>query len=165
MNAEKIDMVTEVINGTLRDLSKPWAKPFRWVETWAGVSRYKQLLIVVIGVSFLLLLVWGKTAMVISNVIGFVFPAYMTIALMMSSRKPESHAKSVAMAINKWLAYWPAFAAILIVEQHFGFILRFVPFYLLFKTLFLVWCTTPFKNNGVAILHSKPSPHLEKYYD
>ncbi|VVC29250.1 TB2/DP1/HVA22-related protein [Cinara cedri] len=164
MNAEKVDMVTEVINDTLRDLLKPWNKPFRWVETRAGVSRYKQLLIMVIGVSFLLLFVWVKTAMVISNVIGFAFPAYMTIALMMLPRKPESYAKSSAVAINKWLVYWPAFVAIMIVEQHLGFILRFVPFYLLFKTLFLVWCTAPFKN-GVAIQHTKQSPHLEKYYD
>lgn len=165
MEAEKINMVMEVIDGTLRDPSKPWDKPFGWMEDRTGVSRFRQLLIIVFGVAHLLLLSCGMVATVTSNAIGFSFPAYMTVALMETPRTSASYTKAVAEATTKWLAYWPAFAAILIIEQHIGFILKFVPYYLLFKTLFLVWCSAPIKNNAIAILHTNVSPYLEKLYD
>ncbi|VVC34765.1 TB2/DP1/HVA22-related protein [Cinara cedri] len=161
MSAEKIQMVMEVIDAILRDPSKPWDKLFNWVETRTGVNRFRQLLIMVTGLSFLLLFNCGRVAMVISNAIGFMYPAYTTIALMETPRNPESTVETT----NKWLAYWPAFTSILIVEQHFGFILRFVPFYLLSRTLFLVWCIAPIKNNGVAILYAKLTPYLDLYFD
>ncbi|VVC46522.1 TB2/DP1/HVA22-related protein [Cinara cedri] len=165
MSAEQVKMVMDVIDATLRDPSKPWDKLFSWVETRTGVNRFRQLLIAVTGLSFLLLFDCGMIATVISNAIGFVYPAYTTIALMETPRKPASYAKSAVQATHKWLAYWPAFVVILIVEQHFGIILRFVPFYLLFKTLFLVWCIAPINNNGVATLYAELTPYLDLYFD
>lgn len=163
MDVGNINIVMEVIESVLRDPSKPWNKPLGWVEGRTGVSRFRQFLIVVFAVSFLLSLGFGTIARVTSNAIGFAFPTYLTIALM--ETPPVSYANADGTGTNKWLTYWPAFAAILIVEQHFEFILSFVPFYLLFKTLFFIWCTVPIKNNGVAVLDAYARPYLEKYFD
>lgn len=164
MDIIKVNMVMEVIDRTLRDRSKPWDRPLAWAEVRTGVSRFKLLLFLVLAVSFLFLLGYGTIAALLSNAIGFVFPAYSTIATMQTPRRSPAYTAAVPVATHKWLTYWPAFIGIMVVEHHFGFVLRFVPFYLLFKTLFLIWCSAPIKNNGVALLHKNISPYIETFY-
>lgn len=164
MDIIKINMMMETIDRTLRDPSKPWDRPLGWSEERTGLSRFKLLLILVLTMSCLLLLGYGTITALFSNVIGFAFPAYSTVATMLTPRRPPAHTAAVPAAALKWLTYWPAFTAVMVVEHHLGFILRLIPYYLQFKALVLLWCFAPIKNNGVALLHKNIGPYIVKFY-
>lgn len=141
----KVNVVINVIESALQDSSKPWHRPFGWAEEQTGVGRFKLLVGAVAAISYYLILGFG--AMTASNAIGFAYPAYATIVTMESPQRPSSPA-----ATNKWFTYWLVFASILIVEHHLGFVLGLVPFYKLVKTVFLVYCFMPIRNNGATLL-------------
>lgn len=159
MDVSKVNVVIDVIEHALHDTTKPWHGPFGWVENQTGVGRFRVLLGLVTVLSFYLILGYGAT--ISSNAIGFVYPAYATIALIMETPPQQSS----AAVINKWFTYWMTFTAVLIVEQHCAFILSLIPFYLLMKTVFLLWCFMPLNNNGANIINHKViRPYLGGYY-
>lgn len=152
----QVKLVTEVVNNMLHDSSKPWTEVFERVETKTGVPRLKLLMGSLLAI-LVSLRVFGTTAMVLSNAIGFIYPAYATMSLMI--RPPKWHSYNRAAAAvevqNKRFTYWFTFCALLIVEQVCGFVLLLFPWYLLFRTLFLVWCFTPIRKSGMALIYNE----------
>lgn len=91
-------------------------------------------------------LVFGHLAQLISNVVGFVYPAYCSIRALESSSKADD---------TRWLTYWVVFSTFSLIDTFSGFLLSWIPFYWLAKVLFLVWCFSSSDLNGSDIIYKK----------
>ncbi|KAI8865679.1 hypothetical protein GQ42DRAFT_165943 [Ramicandelaber brevisporus] len=114
------------------DRSLHGAAPFNQLHGWTGLPRpYIALLA---AAALLLLLFLDVCSALISNLAGFVYPAYASI------RAIESPA---ANDDTQWLTYWVVFALLSTLEFFGSLIVYFVPMYHLFKVFFLVWLYLP----------------------
>jgi len=73
-------------------------------------------------------------ASLVSNIVGFVYPAYASIKSIEGGDKEEN---------SHWLTYWTVFGSFSVAEYFSGFILRWIPFYYTGKIALLVWCMHP----------------------
>lgn len=149
--------VLDDINIVLHDTTKPWNILFTYAERKSGINRLKLFFGVVCGVC-MLLIPGSMFSMLLSDLLGFAYPAYATTLLMMDSVKQlparaATERGSVSPA-NRLFTYWLLFAATLTVQQMCGGLLRFVPFYCLIKTAFFAWCAAPIKANGSAYVYA-----------
>lgn len=147
--ADEMKEVIDVIEGELQNLSVPFSGLLNWTENRFGTRRIVLLLSLLLIVSFFCLIL-GYGAAVVSNAIGFAYPAHATIELM--ERPP--YLPSTGKTTVKWYTFWMMFVAVLIVESHLAFVLLLVPFYYLLKTAFLIWCFAPIRDNGAAAIHT-----------
>ncbi|XP_015374885.1 PREDICTED: receptor expression-enhancing protein 5-like [Diuraphis noxia] len=149
--------ILDDINIVLHDTTKPWNILFTYAERRTGINRLK-LFFGVVCVTCMLLIPGSIFAMLLSDLLGFAFPAYATIVLMMESvRQLPSRAANDRTSVspaNRLFTYWLMFAATLTVQQMCAGLLRFVPFYCLIKTAFFVWCAAPIKANGSAYVYA-----------
>jgi len=71
----------------------------------------------------------------ISNLLGWVLPAYLSIKAIES----PGHEDDV-----QWLAYWVAFASFTFIESiALRMVLYYLPFYFVFKTMIILWLQLP----------------------
>jgi hypothetical protein len=146
------------IDASLRDTTKPWQSPFAWAEERSGISRLKIFLGMVCAVC-MFLITGSLCAMLVSDLLGFVYPAYMTTALIMHSAgelpagRPADDRGASVSPTNRWFMYWILLATALTVQQLCGGLLRLVPFYCLVKTAFFAWCAAPIEANGAAYVY------------
>jgi len=71
----------------------------------------------------------------ISNLVGFALPAYLSVKAIESS----SHEDDV-----QWLTYWVTFATFTFIESiALRMVLYYLPFYFVFKTVFILWLQLP----------------------
>ncbi|XP_025424133.1 receptor expression-enhancing protein 5-like [Sipha flava] len=140
----KIDTAKAAIKNALYDESKPWYKLFNWAEAQTGVNRLNLFFGFAVFIVFYLLIGYGT--LLLSNLIGFLYPAYASIKAVESSGKDDD---------TKWLTYWVVFSFITLIEFPAEIILQWIPFYSLIKTIFFVWCFIPIHNNGSVVVYSK----------
>lgn len=76
----------------------------------------------IVFIVFYLLIGYGT--LLLSNLIGFLYPAYASIKAVESSGKEDD---------TKWLTYWVVFSFITIAEFPAEIILQWIPFYSLLK--------------------------------
>ncbi|KAF0773398.1 receptor expression-enhancing protein 5-like [Aphis craccivora] len=150
---KQVKTVMTIIDKMLHDTSKPWTNFFGKMETRTGVSRFKILIGLLLATS-VTLFVFGAKAMVLSNAIGLIYPAQATVSLVFSPPRWKNYASAAAAAEakNKKFTYWLIFSAVLIVEQVCGFVLFLFPWYMPFRTVFLMWCSAPIRNNGAGYI-------------
>lgn len=147
-----------VVNNAHHDTAQPWHVLFGWAEARSGVAWLKLFwsLIFVIVVC----LSTGVGTAILSNIIGFTYPAYITLGITLRVPEPDAAVikttDNTALSVsNRWLVYWLIFSIDLIFEQLIGQILRLSSGYYIWKTVFFVWCLAPFDNNGTAFIHAK----------
>ncbi len=89
---------------------------------------------VVLGlVACLLIVSIGFFERIITNLIGTVYPAYMTMKSIQSQNDDDKY----------WLTYWVVFAFFSLVDVFSGFLMKLIPFYFILKIVFLVWLFMP----------------------
>lgn len=69
-------------------------------------------------------LVFGFAAQLVCNFVGFIYPAYVSVHALESSRKDDD---------TKWLTYWVVFALFSLVEFFADIIVGWFPLYWLMK--------------------------------
>lgn len=143
----------------LHDTSQPWHKIFDWAEARSGVHRLKIFGFIVITIAGWM--VFGYGSAVLSNIVGFSYPAYTSLKMARSAQQntvtDESNRTDYSTMVSgssRWLTYWLVFSTVLMIEQVFGWILRMLPFYHLIKTLFLIWCFVNVGANGAEYMYA-----------
>ncbi|XKL59382.1 hypothetical protein PGB90_000398 [Kerria lacca] len=102
-------------------------KLFKSLETRVKVKRIYILLGLIAFIA--LYLVIGYGVRFLSNLLGFIYPAYKSITAIESSESRDD---------TKWLTYWVVFALFATFEYPIEFILQYIPFYYLMKNLKII---------------------------
>lgn len=170
-----ITNVYNAIDSALRDRTRPWMAPFVWLEDRTGIG-HMTLLVGSMLATLAFVIASGRMVMLISNLLGFVYPMYATIDLMVQEDvQPETPSPPVPTERTgrnapvtpgaRWLTYWITFAAVLIVQQLCGDLLQIIPFYFLAKIVFFAWCALPMEANGAAFIHRfVVRDHLKQFF-
>ena len=107
-------------------------------------------------ITALLTVVGGAKLLV--DIVGFVYPAYMSFKSMDSA--------AVTGDDTQWLTYWVVFSFLTIFESVLGFLTALIPLYYWFKIAALVWMWHPSTRGAQTIyeqvLRPLVVPHLEK---
>lgn len=76
----------------------------------------------------------GGIGQLLSNIAGFVIPGYFSLIALDTPSKSDD---------TELLTYWVVFAFLNVLEFWSRAILYWIPFYFLFKTVFLLWAGVP----------------------
>ncbi|EGT38503.1 hypothetical protein CAEBREN_15523 [Caenorhabditis brenneri] len=117
------------------------------VEQKTGVKRL-HLVLGVVGLQALYL-VFGHSAQLVCNFMGFVYPAYMSIKAIESSNKEDD---------TQWLTYWVVFAILSVLEFFSVQIVSVFPVYWLFKSIFLLYLYLPTFLGATKLYHRFVKP-------
>ncbi|KAI6181499.1 Receptor expression-enhancing protein [Aphelenchoides besseyi] len=120
------------------DVDKNLHEPGRIAEILGTVEQKTGLkrLHIVGGIAALhaLYLLFGHFAALLCNIIGFLYPAYISITAIETLSKEDD---------TQWLTYWVVFALLNVFEFFSGTISHYFPFYWLLKCAFLLWLYLP----------------------
>jgi len=110
-------------------------------------TNIKKRYIALVGIVLIsVYLVIGLAKELLCNLIGFVYPAYISVKAIESKDKNDD---------TEWLMYWVVFASFSCVEFFSDILLSWFPFYFLGKCIFLIWCMSPGSYNGSKVLYNR----------
>ena len=86
--------------------------------------------------------------------IGIGYPAFMSFLALETKSTDDD---------KQWLTYWIVFGAFNIIDHFAEVITAFIPFYLFFKVLFLIFLMHPSTQGALMIYNAYILPNVEKY--
>ena len=102
----------------------------------------------------ILIFVFGFGASVVANAVGVFFPAFQSFKALESGGTVDD---------KKWLTYWIVFSTFSIIDHFAGLILSWVPFYFIFKLVFLIYLFLPATDGATMIYEKYLLPFYKKY--
>ena len=121
-------------------LLEKWNEHMSIIESKTGIKGIYVILILIIS---LLLVYYNIFDTIITNLIGFLYPAFCTMKAIETNSNED----------KQWLTYWVCFACFSIFDLFGGVIKSFVPFYVLLKIIFLIWLFMP-NSYGTSIIYN-----------
>ena len=100
------------------------------------------------GVLLLLCVFFGIFAGFITNMIGFIYPGYMTLLALDGDHEGIQ---------TNWLIYWAMYSVLTLVEDYGEFIIYWVPFYYPIKAAFLIYMMVGISSPSFLHSHSNRS--------
>ncbi|KAH7103223.1 TB2/DP1, HVA22 family-domain-containing protein [Auriculariales sp. MPI-PUGE-AT-0066] len=100
----------------------------------------------VLGISGLLVLLLfiNALALPVSNMLGFIVPAYLSLQAIETPQTGDD---------TQWLTYWVVFGAFNFIESlALSVVLHYMPFYFAFKTAFIIYLWLP-ATRGAQVLY------------
>lgn len=91
----------------------------------------------------------GGLGGLLTNIAGFVLPAYYSLIALKTSRTDDD---------THLLTYWVVFAFLNVLEFWSNAILYWVPFYYVFKLVFLLWIGNPYTNGAELVYRHLVEP-------
>ena len=116
-------------------------KYMNFIQEKTGIKGIFVILGLVISVVFVYFNIFDS---IITNMVGTLYPAFWTI---------KSLEQNIVEEQKKWLTYWVVFGFFIIVDTRSIVIVKFIPFYFLFKILFLIWLFMPGSNGCTLVYH------------
>ncbi len=116
----------------LRDLEKKTGQP----KVYLFLAIFSLLLTLVVSIG---------GAKFLSDIVAFVYPAYMSFKAIDSSDATDD---------TQWLTYWVVFASFSITESVMTFIVNWIPFYYIIKSVFFMWLYHP-KFMGAGLVYKQ----------
>eukprot|EP00808_Paulinella_micropora_P015809 g19358.t1 len=110
---------------------------------------------VVLGVGGLLvlLILFGFGMNAFSNLVGFVYPMWMSFKALRSANKDDD---------AQWLTYWIVYGFFTTVESLTDLLMSWIPFYYLIKIGFLIWLMAPQTQGAIMLFKKVIEPNLGK---
>lgn len=113
-----------------------------------------EYLAVGFGLILALSLFSGLGAGLISDLIGFAYPSYMTLKAIESKETTDD---------TEWLMYWVVFATLFLVENFLEWVLYWIPHYYALKVTFLLWCMLPRYQGAKFVYQTVFEPLYKKH--
>lgn len=117
-----------------------WKQQMKVIEEKTGVNGIFVIVCLILSIICVYLNIFDN---LITNLVGTVYPAFWTMKSIETRGDDD----------KQWLTYWVVFASFTIVDMFSGFIVKFVPFYFVFKILFLIWLFMPNSQGAYFVYH------------
>merc|ERR1719174_1005509 len=131
--------------------------PAREVAEFLGVEPAQvALAFIVFLLGFLLFGIGGN---LITQLVGFVYPAYESFKAL----EPDKEKREDPRMMRTWLTYWIVYSLFSVVEVFVDYILYWVPLYYLLKLVFLVWLMIPKLGGAELVYKILIEPSLRQY--
>ncbi len=135
-----------------KSLIEKWNEEMNLIEQKTGIKG----IYVIIGLIVCIFLVYKNIFdTVITNLVGTFYPAFMTIKSIEKNNESEE---------KYWLTYWAVFGFFILIDMFSPIIVKFIPFYLIFKIMFLIWLFLP-GTNGCKIFYNGVVKRIMKKYE
>ena len=144
------------VTNVLAQIDKATAgiQAFKIFEKQTGLPRSYAILGAAAGYFVLVFLNIAGIGQLLSNIAGLVIPGYYSL-LALETRTTEDD--------TALLTYWVVFAFLNVIEFWSRAILYWVPFYYLFKTVFLLYIGIPALGGARVVYESVVRPFSQKY--
>ena len=127
-------------------------KPVKKIVSSTGLTVGQLGLIVSLVLSVFLVLEYGSC--LISDGLGFIYPAYMSFKALES---PDFNDDKL------WLTYWVVYAFMALYRVTLGQVFRIIPFYDLLRLLFYIYLFHPKTEGAVTLYDSLFKPMILLY--
>ena len=132
-------------------LLEKWQEEMNLIQQKTGIKGIYVVLALIFSV---ILVYYNIFDSVITNLVGTLYPAFWTI---------KSIEKEDLSEQKNWLTYWAVFGFFILIDMFSPIIVKFIPFYLVMKILFLIWMFMPGTNGSKLFYEIVVKKILKKY--
>jgi receptor expression-enhancing protein 5/6 len=122
------------------------------IESKTGLDRF--YLVAGVAGALSLYLIFGHFAEIVCNVVGFLYPAYISIKAIESTTKNDD---------TQWLTYWVVFALFNVFEFASDIIVGWFPIYWLCKCIFMLYLYLPMTMGAQKLYTRFIRPFVQKH--
>ncbi|CAB3397354.1 unnamed protein product [Caenorhabditis bovis] len=144
---------TDMIAYLFADHGETYNKNMKNIEEGTGLKR-EQIIYVLIGLNCIYLIL-GSWAEFVCNLIGFAYPAYVSVKAIRTTDTADD---------TQWLTYWAVFATFALVDFFAIGIMSVFPFYWVVKAAFLMYLYLP-QTQGAKVMYVKVVDPLVTFID
>ena len=132
-------------------LIEKWQNEMNLIQEKTGIKGIYVVIALILSVIFVYYNIFDS---VITNLVGTLYPAFWTIKSIERNDLAEQ---------KNWLTYWAVFGFFILIDMFSPIIVKFVPFYLVMKILFLIWMFMPGTNGSKLFYEVVVKKILKKY--